>query len=307
MMNGGIYEELARRLVIDPFERETGASVELIPVSSAQAVTRLAAERAAPSVDVVVLDQLVTGPAIEQGLFETIDPANVPSMKDLAPEAVDPRGYGPLIHCHNMALGYNTKLLGVDPPRAWADLWHPRFKGLVVPGAIELMPGLLFLLEANALNGGTYDNLDPGFAALQRLAPNVRKYFRNIGEVRPLVAADNVIVAIGTNMLHVEITQGSPVAMVFPAEGCLGSPSVAQIVRGTRAKDLGERFIEAYLKPEAQLGWARDYNVSVFNTTAGVSAELKARIADKTVFFDTVAVGRGRAAWVDRWMREIRG
>jgi putative spermidine/putrescine transport system substrate-binding protein len=307
MMNGGIYEEHARRLVVDPFEGDTGASVEVVPGSAAQIITRLTAERAAPSVDVVIVDELVMGGAIDEGLFDTIDPGNVPSLADLVPGALDSRGYGPRVHCHNLALGYNTKRLGVDPPARWADLWDARFKGLVVPGAVELTPGLLFLLEANAINGGTYDNLDPGFAALKRLAPNVRKYYRNIGEVRPLVAGENVIVAISSNMLQVEIAQGSPVAIVFPAEGCLASPAVAQVVRGTRDKALAERFIDFYLRPEAQLGWARDYNVSVFNTKANVPPDITARIADKTVYFDPVAVSRHRAAWVDRWMREIRG
>lgn len=307
MLNGGIYEELARRLVIEPFERATRATVEVVPASAAQIVTRLIAERAAPTVDVVVIDQLVMGKAIDSGVFETINAANIPSLKDLAAEAIDARGFGPMVHCHNLALGYNSKLLSVDPPRSWSDLWHSRFKGLVVPGAIELTPGLLFLLEANALNGGSYTNLGPGFAAIARLAPNVQRYFHNIGEVRPLVSRENVIVAISSNMLQAEINQGSPVGMVFPAEGCLASPAVAQMVRGTKAKDLAEQFIEFYLKPEAQLGWARDYNVSVFNTKAGVTADLKARIANKTVFFDPDAVSRGREAWVDRWTREIRG
>lgn len=307
MLNGGIYEELARRLVIAPFERETGAAVEVVPGSAAQIVTRLLAERAAPSVDVVVIDQLVMGQAIEAGLFEQVSAGNVPSLRDLEPRALDPRGYGPVVHSHNLVLGYNTRKLGVAPPASWADLWHPRFKGLVVPGAIELTPGVLFLLEANALNGGTYANTDAGFAALQRLAPNVRKYFHNIGEVRPLVSQENVVVAISSNMLQVEIAQGSPVGMVFPAEGCLASPAVAQIVRGTTARDLAERFIDGYLRPEAQLGWARDYNVSVFNTKAAVPDEVRARIASSVVFFDAGEVSRGREAWVDRWMREIRG
>jgi ABC-type Fe3+ transport system substrate-binding protein len=90
-------------------------------------------------------------------------------------------------------------------------------------------------------------------------------------------------------------------------EGCLASPAVAQVVRGTRVKELAARFIDAYLAPDAQLGWARDYHVSVFNTKAAVSPAVSARIADKTVYFDAEAVSRGRAAWVDRWMREIRG
>jgi ABC-type Fe3+ transport system substrate-binding protein len=307
MLNGGIYEELARRLVIDPFERETGARVDVVPASAAQIVTRLLAERAAPSVDVVIVDQLVMGKAIDEGVFERVEPGNIPHMRDLAPEAIDRRGFGPVVHSHNLVLGFNTRLLSVDPPKAWADLWDARFKGLVVPGAIGLTPGLLFLLQANSLNGGTYENVDPGFAALARLRPNVRKYFQSIGEVRPLVGQDNVIVAISSNMLQVEMAQGSPVGMVFPDEGCLASPAVAQVVRGTRAKALAERFIDRYLDPQVQLAWAREYNVSVFNSKAAVPDDVLARIADKVVFFDANEVSRRRQAWVDRWMREVRG
>jgi putative spermidine/putrescine transport system substrate-binding protein len=307
MLNGGIYEELARRLVIEPFEKETGARVDVVPASAAQIITRLLAERAAPSVDVVIVDQLVMGKAIDEGVFERVEPGNVPHMRDLAPEAIDARGFGPVVHSHNLVLGFNTRLLSIDPPKAWADLWDARFKGLVVPGAIALTPGLLFLLQANSLNGGTYENVDPGFAALARLRPNVRKYFQSIGEVRPLVSQDNVIVAISSNMLQVEIAQGSPVGMVFPDEGCLASPAVAQVVRGTRAKEFAERFINRYLDPQVQLAWAREYNVSVFNRKAAVPDDVLARIANKVVFFDANEVSRRREAWVDRWMREVRG
>ena len=307
MLNGGIYEELARKLVVAPFERDTGATVEIVPASAAQIITRLMAEHAAPTIDLVIVDQLVMGAAIDAGLFETIDRKNIPSLADLAPEAIDARGYGPIVHSHNLVLGYNTRLLKVKPPASWSDLWDPRFKGLVVPGAIELTPGLLFLLEANQLNGGTYENVDPGFAALKRLTPNINKYFHTIGEVRPLVAQNNVVVAISSNMLHAEMQQGSPLAMVFPTEGCLASPAVAQVVKGTRVKALAEQFIDYYLHPDAQLGWARDYNVSVFNTKANVPGDIKARIADKVAFFDAGEVARRRAGWVDRWTREIRG
>lgn len=307
MLNGGIYEELARRLVIEPFERETGAHVVVVPASAAQIVTRLIAEQSAPSVDVAIIDQLVMGPAVDAGVFDTVDAARVPNMRDLAPAAVDRRGYGPIVHSHNLVIGYNTKRLSVEPPSSWADLWDPRFKQTLVPGAIELTPGILFLLQANALNGGSYENADPGFAAVARLAPNVRKYFHSIGEVRPLVSRENVVVAISSNMLQVEIAQGSPVGMVFPAEGCLASPAVAQIVRGTKVRALAEQFVDSYLRPEAQLGWAQDYNVSVFNTKVVVPDHVKARIADRVVFFDANEVARRRGAWVDRWMREIKG
>jgi hypothetical protein len=45
----------------------------------------------------------------------------------------------------------------------------------------------------------------------------------------------------------------------------------------------------------------------VFNRKATVPDDVLARIANKVVFFDANEVSRRREAWVDRWMREIRG
>ena len=59
------------------------------------------AERAAPTVDAVIIDQLVMGEAVEAGLFEKVDAAGIPSLRDLSPGALDPRGYGPVVHSHN--------------------------------------------------------------------------------------------------------------------------------------------------------------------------------------------------------------
>ena len=76
---------------------------------------------------------------------------------------------------------------------------------------------------------------------------------------------------------------------------------------GTPVKALAEKFIDYYIRPEAQLGWARDYNVSVFNRKANVPVDVKARIANKVSFFHAGEVAKRRGGWVDRWTREIRG
>jgi putative spermidine/putrescine transport system substrate-binding protein len=307
MLNGGIYEELARRLVIEPFTRATGVQVDVVPGSAAEILTRLRAERSAPTVDVVIIDRLVVGTNLDAALFETIDAANVPNLASLSPEALDPYGFGPVVHSHNLALGYNTSRLTIDPPRSWADLWDLRFRGLLSPAVIDLTPGLLFLLQANVINGGSYDNLTPGFEAVKRLAPNIRRFYRSIGEVRPMLQNDNAVVAVSTNVIQGEAARGQTVAVAWPQEGCLASPAVAQVVKGTRAKAVAERFIDFYLSPQAQTGWATNYFVTVFNRHAAVPADVKARIGEKVVFFDADQVSRGRDAWIERWVREIRG
>lgn len=76
-----------------------------------------------------------------------------------------------MVHSHSLSLGVNTELLDVAPPTSWADLWHPRFADMVCPGSIELTPGLLFLLQASFQNGGSYEDMEPGFQAIRELAP----------------------------------------------------------------------------------------------------------------------------------------
>ena len=150
-------------------------------------------------------------------------------------------------------------------------------------------------------------NVDPGFAAIKRLAPNIKSYYRSIGEVRPLLNNDNAIVAVSTNILQNEVDQGHAVGVVFPTEGCLASPMVAQVIRGTRMKSLAERFVEYYIRPEAQTGWATEYYVTVFNRKAQVPDAVSARITRGNRFFDPEQVSRHREAWLDRWTREVRG
>lgn len=84
MLNGGIYEELARRLVVQPFERDTGGNVDIVPGSAAEMIARLRAEQAAPTIDVAIVDRLVVGANLDDSLFEIIDRSNIPNLQSLA-------------------------------------------------------------------------------------------------------------------------------------------------------------------------------------------------------------------------------
>lgn len=164
-----------------------------------------------------------------------------------------------MVHSHSLSLGVNTELLDVAPPTSWADLWHPRFADMVCPGSIELTPGLLFLLQASFQNGGSYEDMEPGFQAIRELAPNIRKFYRGLGEVRPLLNSENVVLAVSSNVTQGEVDKGNPIGVILPEEGCLASPAVAQVVRGTQVKELAERFIDQYLRPEVQFQWAKNF------------------------------------------------
>lgn len=307
MLNGGFFEETVRGSIIASFEKKYGAKVETVPANSGEMLTRVRAEKASPTVDVCLIDDMVAVSAIGEGLFEKIDPANMPNLKDLDKQALDPQGYGPVVHTNVITFAYNKDLVKVDPPKSWAELWDSKYKEMLAISAINLTPGVLFLLQAALLNGGGYENIDPGFEALKRIKPNIRKWFKEIGEVRPTVDKEPVFGAFGLNVWQDEIGKGIPLVVVHPQEGPHGLSAMGQVVKGSKNKDLAELFIDEYISPEGGAAISSKLFFKTFNTKTQLSAETKKIIPEKVQLFDPYKIAKYREEWTARWLREIGG
>ncbi|MCL5961207.1 MAG: polyamine ABC transporter substrate-binding protein [Chloroflexi bacterium] len=307
MLNGGRLEDVVREAVIQSFEKKTGATVETVPANSAEMLTRARAEKASPTVDVMIIDDMVAVQGIAEGLFEKVDPANVPNMKDLDKKAIDSNGYGPIIHSNIINFGYNKDLVKVDPPQSWADLWDPKYKEMLAISAINLTTGVQFLLQAAMLNGGSYEKIDPGFQALQKIKPNIRKWIKDIGDVRPTVDKEPVFAVFGPNVWMDERSKGFPLAWSNPKEGAHGLPATGQIVKGSKNKDLAEVFLNEYLSVEGQTGVSKGTYFKVFNDKVKLPADVQEVIPQAVQVFDPAKIAKYREEWTARWLKEIGG
>ncbi len=65
------------------------------------------------------------------------------------------------------------KKKGWKPPTTWADLMRPELKGTVIIPPVSNTYGLYTLVELARMGGGSEDNIEPGFVALKKVAPNV--------------------------------------------------------------------------------------------------------------------------------------
>ncbi|MEW6673533.1 MAG: ABC transporter substrate-binding protein [Thermodesulfobacteriota bacterium] len=307
MMNGGAYEKLARKLVVEPFEKKYNAQVRITPGSGAQMLTRLRAEKTNPSQDCVVID---IGPAVTgygEGLFEKIDPANIPNLKDMDELVLDKRGYGPIVHSHSIGLAYNAKMLNKPIPESWMDLWKPAYKDTVLLVNITLTPGYLFLLQVAMLNGGSYENIDPGIEKIKQLRPNVRRFAQGIAEIRSSLQSEDILTVCGPNIPFEEAQKaGAPIKAIFPKEGNVLSPATAQVVKGSKKKDLAEKFINEYLSPESQLGWAVEYNIASFNKKVQFPAEVKERLPTKNILYDFEKISVNLEKWIEKFTKEVK-
>ena len=307
MMNGGDYEKLARKLAGVPFEKKYGATVSITPGTGAQILTRLRAEKQSPSQDFVILDSGPTAIAIRDGLLEKINPANVPNLKDLDAMAIDKQGYGPIVHSHSIGLAYNENLMKKPAPASWMDLWNPIYKDTLLLVNITMTQGYFFLLQISMMNGGSYENVDPGIELIKKLKPNIRRFAQNIAEIRNTLHTEDIITLCAPNIPFEEAQKdGQPIKPIFPKEGNILSPATGQVIKGTKKKDLAEKFLNEYLSPESQMGWSVEYNIANFSKKVKLPPDVLKRLPSNNILFDFGKVASNQEKWIEKFTREIK-
>jgi putative spermidine/putrescine transport system substrate-binding protein len=304
---GGDYEKLARKLVAAPFEKKYGVTVSITPGSGAQILTRLRAEKQNPSQDFVILDSGPAVMAVNGGLLEKINPANIPNLKDLEQMAIDKQGYGPIVHSHSSGLAYNERLMKKPLPLSWMDLWNPVYKDTLLLVDITLTSGYFFLLQINMMNGGTYENVDPAIGLIKKLRPNIRRIAKNMAELRNTLHTEDIITICGPNIPFEEAPKdGEPIKAIFPKEGNVLSPATGQIIKGTKRKDLAEKFLNEFLSPESQQGWSAEYNIATFNKKVKLSPDVANRLPTKNILYDFEKIAANQEKWMEKFNREIK-
>lgn len=307
MMNGGLYQEVATRVVLDPFSKAHNVTINVIPSNSAPMLTRIRAEKAAPTIDAVVWDDPVAVQARDDGLVESINAANVPNMKDLASWADYKDGFGPSIHSNPSIFAYNTQHFTLDPPQSYKDIWTPTYqKALDIP-SVDVTQGVQFLVLAAMLFGGDYDNIEPGFTAMKQLQPNIGAYYHDVSEIAPTLKDEPYMMLTGNGQIHSVISQGYPLKTVIPNEGALATPAVFDVIKGTKAKDLLEQLLNSYLEPANQLEIAKAQYWAVPNTKVQVPDEFKNDIPSKVITFDPRKIAAHQQEWSTRAKRELGG
>ena len=125
-------EEPLAAALFEMFEKETGIHVNFVRLAGGEAVARLEAESANPQVSIWVggvgLDHIT---AKTKGLTT---PYFSRYAENTPQQYRDPEGYwfglyvGPLTFVTNLD---RAKALGITPPKSWADLLKPEYKGLI--------------------------------------------------------------------------------------------------------------------------------------------------------------------------------
>ena len=309
----GIFQENYQAAVIDPFTKKTGIKVQYFPLpSSAQILGTIRAQKAAPQIDVAIMDVTIAKAGTDEGLFDTLDKGAIPSFAQLAPTAFQPGVAGAALTFDNVVLLYSPE--AVKPaPTSWKILWDKKYAGQIAVAGVPDIVGISLVLMANRMNGGDYlTSTEKGIAAVAEMAPGVLSW-----DPRPdaysFITNGQAVLGVGWNargQLYAQQSAGK-MAAVLPDEGSLFQINMVEAVKGAKQPEAARAFIDYILGEEAQTAFTNRMYYAPTNAAAKPSVEALARTAAspermaKMLDVDWMHVAKIRDGIGEQWRRRV--
>jgi spermidine/putrescine-binding protein len=307
---GGTFADNTRACHVANFEKATNAKVRFVLGSSTQNLAKLRATKGNPELDVAYMDLAIATQAKNEGLLSKLDTSKLSNYGDVYDSAKEKEGRFVGMMYGASAIAYNPKLVK-EPPTSWADLWKPEYKGKLAIGDISGTTGIHLVIAAARLKGGSLDNVDPGFAAIKELKPNVVMMYSQADQVVPLFERGDIAIAIWyPDRVGAAAAKGLSVKVAFPKEGAIGILPTVSVPEGSKNKALGEKFIDTLLSAEGQKCFAEKQFAGPVNKKVQLDAKLAEVLpygpsVEKMHFPDPEKTAKLLPAWNERWGREI--
>ncbi len=309
---GGSFEEGWKKAVIGPFEAANpGIKVRIATGLTMETVAMMRAQKDDPKIDVLMMDEVGAAQANAEGLYAPLDTAAIPNMEKIYPQfRIKGDPYTKFMYV-TQVLAYDKKRVKA-PPQSYEDLWKPEYKGKIAIPDINTTHGTMLLMLTAVMNGGSVQNIDPGFAALKKLKPNVLTFWSQHAQVSQLFTQGDIVMTTWTSdRAQGLIDNGGDIGWTIPKESAFIIDSTIGIAKGTKRLAAAQKYIDFVLSAKAQEANAKYTYLTPVNREAKLDPDVAAKLPageellKKLLTADWNEVTRERPKWVDRWNREI--
>ena len=267
---GGVFDDVKRETVYEPFRKETG--IEVVPVAATTA--KLMAMMKSGQNE---LDLIDTGDStlLELELSNYLQPVPYNDFKLTNPADIDPvvkRKFQVGSFIYAMVLGYNAKAIAKgSEPKSWAEFWDikkwPQRRTL--PDMASGTPSLEFALLADGVPMSKLYPIDieRAFNSMSRIRSAIPKFW-DTGALSSTMLADNEVAmgAIWSTRLQVAIDQGAPLDVQWNQNALLAQAYGIPV--GSKNYANAVKFIDYASSPAVQARWLAKYKAIPVNTKA---------------------------------------
>ena len=306
---GGHYLDTYGPLVAE-FEKETGVHVNLVVQSGAKdGLTKITAQKNDPQVDVWLSIQSTAQAAADAGLLAELKPELIPNLKALPPEMVEKHAV--VVSMSPRGIAYRKDLVPFQI-KDWNDLWDSRLKSKV--GMSFVIDTGSPLIMASLINGGSEKNIEPGFAKMTALKPNLAGFFKTDSEsVKYLESGAFAVIgyAILANF-YLKLGPDSNITFVMPDKPKFLAPIPAAIVkgRGAEREKAASQLVNYMLSPKVQEFVTGRFGQVPSNPKAKLPEALAKIVPPLPLTHvhnvDWEVVNKNYAEWNKRWNRDIQ-
>jgi putative spermidine/putrescine transport system substrate-binding protein len=239
-----------------------------------------------------------------------LTPQDVPNVANLHPvwyESYKKQAVG--LDYASWGISYRTDS-GVPAPTSWLDLFKPEYAGKVIVPNITASGGFQTLVMMAKLHGGSEDNIEPGFEAMKKLKPNIRKFYLSNPEAGQLMErGDAVIGAMYDNATWFMTDGGKPIRWMIPKEGALVGMVSLHIAPKTKNLELCKKFVNFAISKEANEGFCNTVMAGPTNKLSTLAEPALSRVPklDSIIVPDWYKIVKNAPKWIERWNREITG
>src|SRR5581483_1099310 len=192
---------------------------------------KMQADKAAPKISVVIMDDPVMLPAAAEGLITKMSAAAIPNLGRLVDGAVHQDGMWANYQKPWAGIAYSTKRMKTAPA-SWADLWDAKYAGKIIVPSLSNTEGFWTLLAAAHLETGkpykdAQYEIDAAFKKVKSLKANLLNVYTNAPQAINLMEQGEAWMIGGQFSAYTLIrkAEGSPVDLAIPQDGGFAMPS----------------------------------------------------------------------------------
>lgn len=293
---------------LSQFTDLTGIEIEWLENGLGDRLTKMAAERGSPTIDVALVPIGEVPALLANGIIEETN-TSLPNYEQLIPQAKFEGGYG--VSALQFGIAYNPAFIS-ETPTSWLDLLDETYAGHIALPSMPNSGGYALLSMLSFIAGGDEADLTGAIdqvAAFKDSAhsfigatPTVEEQINN-GEIQ-------MYLDIGGVAVRAALERDLPVEFVIPDEGAPVSINALTIPVGSPHLPCAEALVAFLLGEESQLGWAEVFLYGSTSSIIEFEPELTSRLfpapgSDSIVDVDWAVIAANTGDTIDYWNRQV--
>jgi iron(III) transport system substrate-binding protein len=298
------YEENELKDFWEQFKKDLpdlAAKASYIRGSTGPIMARVEAERANPQADVIwgVFNDYVTG-AANKGLLE---PYAAKESNVIPARFKHPENAWQGVTLLTVAFAVNQKKMAelkLAPPKSWADLLDPKYKGHIVMSNPSTSGTAYLLLVSHVTRLGE----DKAFAYYEALDKNLSQVTKSGGAPGRMAASGETPIGIAL-AYEVEVArkQGAPIDVIFPSDGVAWTFEADALVKGAKNPQNAKRFLDWAVSKSAMTAYAGWRGTGITRPDVPVSGQ---KISEMNLInLDFVKAAEDKDRLVKKWLEKF--